>query len=258
MNQDERFEILYRRYYARVVRYLVANFRFDQEAAADITQDVFLRVLAVPERHWSNGEWRFIETVTRNLVLNRWRDANAKKRGGGISVRPIKSADQVTNTPDKPSPQEQAFAVGEMAVQLYAAIDKLPPEHRAVLFLQLSDFTFVEIAQALGIALPIVKARLWDARARLRELLGGEEMGPELIASVADSAVVPFFARQKLSASSFVPETASSEEAIQELLERTEALAAQQQHLSRQLDEYEVMLTRHLGTLTDVVLSSIR
>jgi RNA polymerase sigma factor (sigma-70 family) len=250
MNQDERFEGLYRQYYSRVLHFLIKNFRFARDDASDIAQDIFLRVFAVADQYPEDREWHFIETIARNVVMNRLRDLHTTRRTD-ISTWLIELTDSVTNAPNEPPPQEKAVAAAELSTQLYEAINALPAELRTALFLQLSEFTFVEIAQALRVTLPAVKARLNAARRRLRELLPRDQIARDLVASADYTNVVPLFARQKLSTASSVSSTASLEDATRGLLDKAEALAAQQQHLSRQMDEYERMLARYQGTITN-------
>ena len=61
----------------------------------------------------------------------------------------------------------------ELRVALTAAIDELPPVARAALVLRdVEGFSNLEIAEALGLSVPIVKSRVHRARLFLRKQLG--------------------------------------------------------------------------------------
>jgi RNA polymerase sigma-70 factor (ECF subfamily) len=251
MNHDEQFEAVYRRYYGRVIRYLMRQFRLTAEDATDTAQDVFLRVFAVARDYSEDQSWRFIETVARNVAMNRIRAQYALKRRSA-DVAETTPSDRVSNTPRQPAPQEEAIVARETTAQLQAAISRLPAAQRSVLLLWLDDFTYVDIAQVLGISTTAVRSRLRDARRQLRDVFALGETDVEFRRDAAASDVVPILARQNLAEASAVSSDSSVEDALQELLQRVEALSAQQQHVSRQMDEYEVMLARHANAITEV------
>lgn len=255
MNQDERFEALYRRYYGRVIRYLMRQFRLTAEDATDTAQDVFLRVFAVARDYSEDQSWRFIETVARNVAMNRVRAQHAlKRRTVDASATESSPSDHV---PRQPAPQEEAIVARETTAELQAAISRLPAAQRSVLMLWLDDFTYVDIAQVLGISTTAVRSRLLDARRHLRAVLTLGDTELELRRHAAPSDVVPIIARQNLAEASAVSSDSSVEDALRELLQRVEALSAQQQHVSRQMDEYEVMLSRHAQAITEVARSNV-
>jgi RNA polymerase sigma factor (sigma-70 family) len=248
MNHDERFEALYRRYYARVVRYLTRAFRLTVDEAIDIAQDVFLRVFAVAADYSEDQSWHFIETVARNVGLNRLRQTRSyEKVTPAIADR---SRDRFSHAPAEAESQEKAVVPGGITPQLEAAINNLPAAQRSVLLLWLDQFTYVEIAQFLGISLDAVKSRLGDARRHLRHVLAFDDTDA---ASVHDAApIVASLARQSLVEASVVSSDGSVEDALQKLLERIDALSAQRQHLSRQIDEYDAMLARHSESIAEL------
>jgi len=249
MNRDEVFEHLYRHYYRRVMRYLVEVFRLSRDDADDVAQDVFLRVFAVGDQYRGESEWSFLQTVATRVVLNRVRASHTLKRGSYAPHRPVTEADLPSNTSDEPAPQEKLFAAGEAAARLYEAMEHLSPPSRAVLLLQLSEFDTKEIAHSLGVDETTVKMRLHDARKRLRDVLSQTELLRPLELSSLREEVVSHYARQKLIATSALPDAVSTEQALTALIERTDALIAQHEYLQRQFDEYAVMLTRHLDII---------
>ena len=253
MNHDEQFEALYRRYYGRVIRYLMRQFRLTAEDATDTAQDVFLRVFAVARDSSEDQSWRFIETVARNVAMNRIRAQHAlKRRSADVSDPGTSPSDRVSSTPRQSAPQEEAIVARQTTAELQAAISRLPAAQRSVLLLWLDDFTYVDIAQVLGISITAVRSRLRDARRQLRDVFALGETDGDFRRDTAASNVVPILARQNLAEASAVSSDSSVEDALRELLQRVEALSAQQQHVSRQMDEYEVMLARHAHAITEV------
>lgn len=250
MDQDDRFEALYRRYYPRVVEYLVAVQGITREEARDVAQDAFLRMLAIADQYSLDQEWTFVRTIAARVAMNRVRDKRAQSRG--VVEREVTPADRISNLPGESAPQEKAFATAEATARLYAAISALPASHRTTLLLWLSDLTFEEIAQALRLSLSAVKSRLHAARRELRGLLSGDVPSSHLAASAERSDLVPAYARQKLVEASALASAIPVDQAVSQLTERVDALVVQQQQLSRQIDEYDEMLRRHLATVTTV------
>jgi len=250
MNQDDRFEALYRRYYPRVVEYLTTVQGITREEAHDVAQDAFLRMLAIADEYPPGQEWTFVRTIAARVAMNRVRYWNAQSRG--FVEREVTPADRITNVPGEFAPQETAFATAEATARLYAAINELSASHRTTLLLWLSDLTFEEIAQALRLSLSAVKSRLNAARRELRGLFSGETPSSHLAASAERSGLVPAYARQKFVEASALASAIPVDQAVSQLTERVDALVVQQQQLSRQIDEYDELLRRHLATVTTV------
>ncbi len=62
----------------------------------------------------------------------------------------------------------------ELRMALTSAIDELPPVARTALVLRdVEGLSHLEIAEALGLSVPIVKSRVHRARLFLRKQLGG-------------------------------------------------------------------------------------
>jgi RNA polymerase sigma-70 factor (ECF subfamily) len=127
-------------------------------AAEDITQEVFLALLAQPERFDpARGQLRsFLLGIARNLALKKWREQNRWVDLDGEEIeappRPVESLD--TNE-----------AVG-------AAVRALPLLQREALVLaEYEGLTLEEIARAVEAEVGTVKSRLHRARENLRRAL---------------------------------------------------------------------------------------
>jgi RNA polymerase sigma-70 factor (ECF subfamily) len=82
---------------------------------------------------------------------------------------------------DAPGPDGRLYAV-QRANRLQAALMKLPANDRVVITLRhFAELSYAEIAEILEIEEKTVKSRLFEARQRLRSLLGDLEGTPHVI-----------------------------------------------------------------------------
>jgi len=173
ISPDARFEDLFRRYYNRVVSYLVYR-GFSLEDARDLAQETFLRVYKSMQRYRGEAEWQFLKTTAENLGKNRYRDESTQKRKG-IRV-PI--AD-VPDPADPAVPADVAIERREETERLQAkyadAISALPLRLRECFLLREQGYSYEEMAAILRIPLNSVKSRLHDAKRRLRDEVGGAD-----------------------------------------------------------------------------------
>jgi len=126
------------------------------DSASDVTQEVFLALLRMPERYDpARGTLRsFLLGVARNLALkllhqeNRWDVLDAQR----FAEEPMELAE-----------------TSEMVAQ---AVNSLPPLQREVLVLaQYEELSLEEIAVAVNSEVGTVKSRLFRARENLRRML---------------------------------------------------------------------------------------
>ena len=140
---DAAFQQFYRAEHGRLLRYFRKKVGPDE--ATDLTQEVFIRLLR-------NGAFERIETPgaylmrsARNLLIDR---ARRKMRAQGISC-PFEDGR------DAPVPAEQAWRIEEAdARRIYRrAVLAMPRRTRRIFLMhRLTDKTYCEIAEELGIA----------------------------------------------------------------------------------------------------------
>lgn len=133
-------------------------------AAADITQQVFLKLLT--RIGTFRGESRF-GTWLVQIVVNAARDEARRSR------RLVPAADSLNEMPSPELRPDDRFAESEEKRLLWRAIDALPFRLRAPVVLRyLEDRSYDEIAEALGCRKGTVASRLHRAHAILASRLG--------------------------------------------------------------------------------------
>lgn len=166
------FEELVSRYERKVFR-LTMNITGNREDAQDAAQDAFLK--AYTHLNGFQGDSRFYTWLVRiaaNEALMRLR----KRRPGQFSLdEPVDGGESDLLPREiedwRPSP-EQDYAQAEMQAILSGTIEKLHPNLRVVFVLRdIEELSTQETADALGISVSAVKARLLRGRLQLREKL---------------------------------------------------------------------------------------
>jgi RNA polymerase sigma-70 factor (ECF subfamily) len=157
------FDVIVERH-RRSVYQLCYRFVGNHEDASDLTQDVFLRAfrgLRTFKGQSALGTWLY--RIAVNVCLNR------------VSLKtPIKEPiDQQQHLDDRSESPSDRILRGERAVQVRAAIHRLPPKQRAALILRMyREMSHREIADTLGSSVGAVKANVFHALQNLKKLLG--------------------------------------------------------------------------------------
>lgn len=137
----------------------------NEEDAADIVQEAFLRLLDASGRYRPTAKFRtyFYQIISR-LCLDR-----AKKK------QPL-LLETIPDTPD-PSPSiTDTMMRQENAIAVRVALDTLPPNQRLAIVLRYyENLGYEEIASALETTTKAVERLLARGRDRLRDMLGRRE-----------------------------------------------------------------------------------
>lgn len=139
----------------------------DVEAAEDLVQDVFVALPRAIARFRGDCAIRtFLVSIAVNHAKNHVRAA-ARRRAA--LARLALEPEPASHDPEHDARQR------ELAEQLMRALDALPLEQRVVVVLaEIEERTSVEIATIVGAPEGTVRTRLFHAKRKLREILGGE------------------------------------------------------------------------------------
>ena len=156
-------------------------YRFTGSAsdAEDLTQDVFLKLYRnLASFDTQKGSFQtWITTLARNLLVDHFRRTRMERTtdsldasfGGEGDGDGLTMADRLAD----PRPSQETHAAGlELKVRIQQALAQLSPELReAVVFRDLEDMDYKEIAQVLRIPDGTVKSRISRGRGELARLL---------------------------------------------------------------------------------------
>ncbi|MBU2573796.1 MAG: sigma-70 family RNA polymerase sigma factor [Elusimicrobia bacterium] len=162
-------------YKDRIHQFIICVLGPDREAE-DLAQEVFIQIyrsLRTFKRESSFSTWAY--AVTRNVCRHRLRARGREMRlfsGGEESGDLLKAAAAV------PGPGS-SLETKETKAVIRAAVEALPPIHRAVLFLNCWErLSYEEISRVLDIPVGTVRSRLHNAMAALAGIIK-PVLGPE-------------------------------------------------------------------------------
>ncbi len=164
----DRFQSLVEEHQDRV--YTLASYLLgDREEAADVTQEVLLRL-------WRNLEMldgnvaAWLLRVTRNYCFDLMRQRRSRRTALGNPEEP--EAAQLPDT-GRPSPERLAQS-SDLGRHLRRAVGELAEPYRSILILrEVQEMKYVEISEALEMPLNTVKVNIHRGRKMLRDRLKG-------------------------------------------------------------------------------------
>ena len=156
---EDAFDAFVRKYYGQMLAYCAYHCH-DREEAKDLAQETFLRfVSSLPEYSHRGKAKSYLYTIAGNLCKNHYR------KHGEHRCDPF---------------DENAFGTGSdgdvvSALVVRDCLDRLQDEYREVIILfYYQDLRQSEIADILGIGVPLVKYRLRQGKEQMRRLLEEE------------------------------------------------------------------------------------
>jgi RNA polymerase sigma-70 factor (ECF subfamily) len=162
------FEALVRRWEQPMGRFL-GRLTGRADRAADLCQEVFLRLYQAGPRYRENGSFR---TWLYRIALNVARDAARRRR----PVQPLAGPEP----PDRAAGAESVCQQRELARVVADAVAELPEPLRVVIALRHDEgLSFEEIARLTATPASTLKSRFAAALARLRGRLQQLGYGPE-------------------------------------------------------------------------------
>ncbi len=152
--------LLFDRYHKRIFNFL-ARMASDREAAEDLTQNVFLRLLKY--RHTYNPEMKFqawIYQMARNAFADHYQQ---QKQRTPVKMEVEKLNDQLPDIMD-------ALEQEENEKRLIRALAQLPDDYRELLVLtRFQHLKYEEVAGFLNMTVANVKVKVHRAIGQLRE-----------------------------------------------------------------------------------------
>ncbi|MCX2728396.1 RNA polymerase sigma factor [Thermomicrobium sp. 4228-Ro] len=166
---SQAFATLYERYVDRIYDFVVRLIG-DRDAAADITQETFLKAMqALRARRFSGSLRAWLFTIARNAAI----DYQRRQRTTAFSHLPTPEGEEWEPEIPASGPEaepEETTRRRELAELVWQAARGLPPNDYAVLELALRhDLTPAEVAQVVGVRRGAINTRLSRVRDALEE-----------------------------------------------------------------------------------------
>jgi RNA polymerase sigma factor (sigma-70 family) len=157
------FEALYRTYHPRLTRFLM-NMTRRRHLVEEILDDTMMVVWDRPDSFGGSSRvstWIFAIAYRKSLkALRRWDDA----------VEDPAAASRLSHEPDP----EETLRQNQTRALLFDAMGELSAEQRAVVDLAyFGGDGYREIAEVMGCPVDTVKTRMFHARRKLKQWLGG-------------------------------------------------------------------------------------
>jgi RNA polymerase sigma-70 factor (ECF subfamily) len=148
------FRALYEAYNDRVYSIAFYFFHADADAAGDVTQQVFLKLIREIGRF--RGDAAFSTWLYR-LVVNACVDRSRRRRSDTVSADPAVLEGVAAHARS----HEDLFADQETATSVHGAIAALPPKLRSAILLRyFEDLSYADMAVALNCSRGTVASRL--------------------------------------------------------------------------------------------------
>jgi RNA polymerase sigma-70 factor (ECF subfamily) len=157
--------------YSRPVFNLTYRMLGNAEEAEDAAQETFLRAFSRLEQYDPNHKfstWLF--SIANHYCIDRLR----KRKVVQVSIDDNPVLENLEGS--DPAPEGSALT-GEQRIEVQRLMAQLEPEYRTPLALRYwEEFSYEEIAEAMGLTVAAVKSRLFRARQRMGELLATREV----------------------------------------------------------------------------------
>jgi RNA polymerase sigma-70 factor, ECF subfamily len=162
------FEMLYSRHKGALYRYLQRLCR-DSEAANDLFQEVWSKVIASRERYEVRAQFNtYLFRIAHNCAIDYFRRSGKVGAGQIVDVNELEEV-LPGNEADRPDAQASA---SQVKAAFKRALDDLPAEQRDVFVLyEESGLSLEEIGKVTGVAMETAKSRLRYAVSKLRAAL---------------------------------------------------------------------------------------
>lgn len=157
------FGELYDHYFGQIYRFAYSRLR-DQDAAEEVTQEVFMKALRAMPRYRPSGHpfsaWLY--QITSNAIADHYRQHRATS-----------SLDAAVEVVDPARPVAERVVESAEAQRVWAAIDSLPEQQRTAMTLKLGeDLKLAQIGAIMGKSEGAVKLLVHRGMIGVRQRLG--------------------------------------------------------------------------------------
>ncbi len=171
------FDQLFHRYHLMIGN-LAYRLTGDSEDAADVTQEVFLKVYQnIDAFHADSTLKTWIYRITVNCALNQKRWWKRRRKDRTITLIEESTGDRATAPAEttfravRPD-QEQSVYRNELLEKMQMSLTALPPDQRiSVILRDIEGMSYEEIADLLNLAIGTVKSRIARGRESVRQKL---------------------------------------------------------------------------------------
>jgi RNA polymerase sigma factor (sigma-70 family) len=169
---ERSFQILLSRHKDRIYT-AIYLFVKDKEAAEDLFQEVFIKIIDTFRKGKYNHEGKFIQWALRisyNLCVDQFRKSKRYTK-----VSPVESFDILNIIESSEDNMERTMIKDQNHDKVRAALDQLPDEQREVIILRhYADMSFKEISQVTRVSINTALGRMRYALINMRKNMGEE------------------------------------------------------------------------------------
>lgn len=167
------FNELVTRYRGKIYA-MIYNMVHNDADAWDLAQDGFLKAWkSIGKFRGQSSFYTWLYRITMNVTIDALRKKQVKSGtefDDAIGLKDIAAGSATTPKSDALPHQKMQHA--EIRARIDAAIEKLSPEHRAVILMrEIDGLEYQEMADALGCSIGTVMSRLFYARKKMQGML---------------------------------------------------------------------------------------
>jgi len=157
---------IFNQYHKKVYRVAYGVVR-QREDALDIVQEVFIKLFrSIKNFRGKSHFYTYLYRMTMNTAIDHTRKMKRQPPPNMVEDEAFQLSDDVEKRPDR------IFAHKELEARVKAAMEKLPPDQKAALiFREVEDLSYQEMAEAMGCSIGTVMSRLHYGRKKMQELL---------------------------------------------------------------------------------------
>ena len=165
VNCTKSFEDIYNEYKNQVYR-AVLNYTGDQNIAADLYQEIFLRIYKNYSSKYTTEKGRiWIARITHNVIIDNWRRKKSRQKIF------ISGEDKIISAVAR----EEIPEISDNKIKIQNAICGLPEAQKEVVIMYYDlDLSFREIAEILDLSINTISSRARYGLIKLKKVLGEE------------------------------------------------------------------------------------